>query len=395
MRILQVTPYYYPELKFGGPPQKIHALSRHLADRGHDVRVVTFHSERPRGYHAAVEGVDVRYLWWVGKGAWPLPLDLAKLSAAVQQADVVHCYGLYNFLCPTVALMARVHHRPYLLEPLGMYVPRARNTGAKLVYHRLFTGWMARRATAVVATSPQEVGELAGLTISHRLVLRRNGTDLDAFKKLPEPTMFRTQYQIDPHERIILFIGRISPIKNLEQLVQAFASVSIDRARLVLMGPMLEPGYATRLRTLITTLGLHNRIHIIGPLYNAEKLAVLAAADLFVLPSLYESYGNAAAEAVAAGVPVLLTEGCGLAPVIHGRAGMAVHANVTALAEGLRAMLDEPQRTAFTRRRTEVLSELSWEQPISQMELLYQQIIMHAPFETGTAERNAEVQLDR
>jgi glycosyltransferase involved in cell wall biosynthesis len=265
---------------------------------------------------------------------------------------------------------------PYLLEPLGMYVPRARSIRAKRVYHRIFTERMARGAARVIATSPAEAKEMEGLIDKKRIVLRRNGIDLAPFEEMPDGTPFRERYNLALDERVVLYIGRISPIKNLEQLVIAFHQASPRQTRLVLAGPALEPEYDARVRALIRRLGLEGKVLMPGPVYGMEKLEALAAADLFVLPSISESFGNAAAEAVAAGVPVLLTEGCGIAPLIHGRAGLAVPLNTGAIADGIRTMLDDPtRREELTRRRPEVLAELSWQKPLDETERVYREVV--------------------
>ena len=372
MRILQVTARYYPELQFGGPPQKIHDLSRGLVQRGHQVQIVTLHSGQHSAWREAHEGIDVCYLSWIGAGTWQVPLGLSTLTEEVRRADVIHCYGLYNLLCPAAACLADRRGRPVVLEPLGMYVPRTGHQRAKRLYHGLITSRMVERAAKVIATSPTESEELADLVETERLVLRRNGIDLELFRHLPRGGAFRADHGIEEGERIILYLGRISPIKNLEQLVQAFGQADLDRARLVLGGPMLEAGYARRLGALISDLDLANRVSLVGPLYGKAKLSALAAADLFVLPSLFESYGLAAAEAVAAGVPVLLTETCGLAMQIHERAGLAVPVGVSELSRGLQILLEDvEQRARLTCRRDELLVELSWEGPLSQTEELY------------------------
>src|SRR5262245_51965699 len=147
MRILQVTPYYFPELKFGGPPQKIHALSRGLSRLGFDVHVVTFKSEHPlRAGDAMVEGILVHYLPWIGNGTWQIPVGWKQMRRAIIEADAVHCYGLYNLLCPLAALSARKQARPFIIEPLGMYLPRARSLLLKRVYHQMFTRKLFRHA---------------------------------------------------------------------------------------------------------------------------------------------------------------------------------------------------------------------------------------------------------
>nr|NIV32543.1 glycosyltransferase [Anaerolineae bacterium] len=376
MRILQVVSRYYPELQYGGPPQKIHALSRGLAGRGYDVRVVTLHSVRRSARVVQHEGIQVSYLPWVGKGTWQVPLGIDTLGAAVRLSDLVHCYSLYNLLCPAAAAFAHRAGRPFVLEPLGMYVPRLRRLGAKRLYHLAFTRWMGRQAARVVATSPGEAEELAELAEPGRLVLRRNGIDLEPFENLPPADPFRAAQGISAGERVILYVGRISPIKNLEQLVQAFHDLSLERTRLVLVGPAMEPDYAQALTELIAALGLDGRVLLPGPLYGEEKLSALAAADLFVLPSLSESYGNAAAEAAAAGVPVLLTDTCGIAPQIDGRAGLAVPVGVSTLAAGMQALMeDDEARDSVTRRRGEVLQELSWDEPLTQTEQMYEALL--------------------
>jgi glycosyltransferase involved in cell wall biosynthesis len=93
------------------------------------------------------------------------------------------------------------------------------------------------------------------------------------------------------------------------------------------------------------------------------------------LPSLNENFGNAAAEAVAATLPVLLTETCGIAPIIDGRAGMAVGLEVESLAEGIRQMMKSEVRSQMTARSEEVKRELSWEEPIRQQIEIYREAI--------------------
>ncbi len=371
MKILQVT--IYGERKFGGPPQKIFALSEGLAARGHEVDIASFHSDAPGGRPSeSIGGARLHFLKWVGRELLQLPTDWRRLRRLIQRADVVHLYGLYNLLCPLAALWAWRLGKPFVLEPVGMWVPRARNLRFKAIYNRLLTLPMARGAARVVATSPREREELAGFVPEDKLVLRRNGLDLSAFAHLPPADALRALWGLGDGERVVLFIGRISPIKNLDTLIRAFAAARVPGARLVLVGPELEPDYAATLRALVDELGLLERVLLAGELYGDDKLAALGAAELFVLPSTYESYGNAAAEAVAAGVPVLLSNGCGIAPLLHERAGMAVAPEIGPLAAGLTLLLTDPAaRADLMRRRAEVVRDLSWDEPLDQTEALY------------------------
>jgi len=376
MRLLFVTPFYYPEHKFGGPPQKIHALASELIDRQFEVLVLTFDSENPRNHERKlVENIPVQYVPWIGKGLRQLPLDRHFLSRAIHGAQVIHCYGLYNLLCPLAMQFARRFQKPTVLEPLGMYPPRARNLLAKRFYNFAITRRMIRQSRVVIATSRAELKDLQNIAPSYKLIFRPNGIDLERFKKLPPSDELRVRWKLSPDERVVLFIGRISPIKNLEQLILGFAEANVAKTRLLLVGPSLEEPYARKLRSIVSDKRLEHRVTFSGPLYEEQQRAALGLADLFVLPSLNESFGNAAGEAVAADVPVLLTKTCGIAPVIDQRGGLAVPVGVKFLADGLKAMLDPAQRDVLTAQREQVKRELSWDAPIQQTIELYERIV--------------------
>lgn len=374
MRILQVTPVYYPELPMGGPAVRIHGLNTRLKQRDHNVEVVTM---RPaiQG-RQVIDDVPITYLRWLGKAYRRVPLDLLALRSAILRAEVVHCYGLYNGLSPAAALLAMEMGKPYLLEPLGMYRPRGRHRITKAVYHRLFTEWMAASAFRLIATSTAEASELEELTSTGRLVVRPNGLDLAEFAGFSDGEAFRRRLRVPAGTRVILYLGRFAAIKNLEALIVAFAQADIPDCQLFLAGPAQEePRYTARLSRLIDAVDLLRRIKLLPPVYGQEKLEALAAADLFVLPSQFESYGNAAAEATAAGVPVLLTETCGIAPLLDGRAGLAVAPTVEGLAKGLRSMLDPCYRDKMVAARETVLAHLAWDQPLAQMESIYRDAV--------------------
>lgn len=405
MRLLFVTPFYFPDLRFGGPPQKIHAVARGLTAAGHDVRVLTFdHSRRAAVETKQIDGISVQYLPWRGRGLRQFPSDLEAIRRETQDADVVHCYGLYTALIPLAARAARRAGVPIVQEPLGMYPPRARNQPAKRLYNAVISRRILNNAAALIAASESEANDLQTFIPEAEIVHRRNGIDVDAFANLPHSNELRETWHIRSDERIVLFVGRLSPIKNLEELIRAFARLKVESekskvgtigiakggarngesggAKLILVGPG-EPQYEQRLRALVARKGIADRVVFAGPLYEDQQKAAFAAADLFVLPSLNESFGNASAEAVAAGVPVLLTDTCGIAPLIHGRAGMAVPLGIESLAEGLRLMLTPEIRDQMTARREEVKRELSWEEPVRQTIELYERIVAQSRKDKG------------
>ena len=379
MKILFVTPYYYPEVQFGGPPRRIHTMSRHLIARGHAVRVLTFHSNRPQSTgNIEQDGVQTTYLPWLGSGLRQIPSSKRAANDAVNRADIIHCYGLYNLLVPMASFLAAKKDKPFLLEPMGMYVPRVKNVLAKRFYNATLTRWMTNQASALVATSRIEQKELSELAINTPIVIRRNGIDISDWESLPSRTTARGRWNIEERDKLVVYIGRISAKKCLLQLVSAFIEADVPSSRLIIAGPVSEVSYRRELLRVIQSSNRAASIRLEGAVYDDELKGLLAAADLFVLPSLNENFGNAAGEAVAAGVPVLLTDTCGIARLIHGRAGMSVPLGLEALTKGIRSMLDSEICHQMTARRAEVKRELSWDGPIQQTEELYERIIRNS-----------------
>jgi glycosyltransferase involved in cell wall biosynthesis len=127
-----------------------------------------------------------------------------------------------------------------------------------------------------------------------------------------------------------------------------------------------------RLRQMATQLGVAQRVHFSLPLEGAAKWRAYRDADIFVLPSQNENFGNTAAEAVAAGTPVIVTEHCGIAPLLQDTAGIVVKHEEEDLRNALAKLLEHGE---IYRRLQEgcavALRKLGWEQPLEEMEYIY------------------------
>jgi glycosyltransferase involved in cell wall biosynthesis len=392
MRILNVTETYAPFLEFGGPPVKVRALSEGLARRGHTVGVLTadwgfekrVQKEKPKiaaerspfGWRSNENGVQAIYLptWLRYRALSWNPAAKRYCRARLQNFDVVHIFGLYDLLGPAVAGACRVRNIPYVLEPIGMFVPIVRNFLLKTFYHfawgrRLFEG-----ASAVIATSDQEAKELAaGGVPAGKIILRRNGVEIPV--SWPEPGMFRRAHGIAQDAKLILFLGRLSAKKSPDLLLRAFAKLPTELEgkplQLVFAGPD-EDGMRAELEQKASQLGVRTRIQFAGPIFGASKWAAYKDADVFVLPSQNENFGNTAAEAVAAGTPVVVTEQCGIAPLVAGEAGLVVPHDSGAVSDALARVLGaEEMHARLAAGCAKAASRLGWSEPVSEMETLY------------------------
>jgi glycosyltransferase involved in cell wall biosynthesis len=395
MRILNVTQSYAPFLEFGGPPVKVRALSEALARRGHQVTVLTADwgfaarsdpeiastttDRSPFGWRREENGVKAIYLpTWLRYRALSWNPALQRfLRARLGTFDVAHIFGLYDLLGPAVARACRRRSLPYVVEPIGMFLPIVRSLWLKRLYHCFLGQPMFQGCRFLIATSEQEQAELvsAGST-AQRIFLRRNGVDVPG--RLPEKGRFRAAQGIAADAKLVLFLGRLSQKKSPELLLQAFAMLpeSLRAAcRLVFAGPD-EGGMRSRLARMAVELGVTSWVQFLGPLFEQDKWAAYGDADIFVLPSQNENFGNTAAEAVAAGTPVIATETCGIAPWLAEVAGLVVPHNGPAISRAIERMLTESDLHArLAAGCKELAARLGWEEPALAMESLYGQLV--------------------
>ncbi len=376
LSILNVTQAYLPFVPASGQAVKVAAISQHLTRRGHSVTVLTASPGRrkPPARHGDVEVVCLRSVIRY-HNLTVNPDAVAFCLGRLRGFNMVQIYGIYDLLGPVVARLCRRWSIPYVLEPLGMFRPIVRNISLKRLYRRLF-GWpVVRGAARIIATSELERDELIAEGVSAtQVVVRRNGVDLPGRETLARGG-FRREIGLDSRVPLVLYLGRLSRIKGLDLLVEAFSGLPA-LATLAIVGPDDGDGCVRDLERLRARLGLDGRVRLLGPRFGADKYAVFADADVFVLPSRSESFGNAAAEAVACGVPVVVTDRCGIAPLVRDRAGLVVPCEVQELRSALtRLIADQDLRDRLRAGAAEVRRELSWNEPVAQMERLYMECI--------------------
>ncbi len=395
MKILHVVQAYYPFQEQGGPVFKVRALAAGLARLGHDVTVLTAdlglakHRELQPilhkssfGYRLELDGVDIIYLPTIARyrTLTANPRVLGFCGTLRARFDVVHCYGLYDLLGPPVARFCRRQRIPYVVEPMGMYRPIDRSLRLKLLWHRTLGRALLRSAARIVSTSELEQRELldAGFS-STKVVIRYNGVDTGLLSKVPSRGAFRAKWGLPPDEPFIFFLSRLIPRKGADLLIEAFATVCKETGRLVIAGPEGERGYRAYLEKRAKESGAAARIIFSGPLYDGEKQAALLDADVFVLASRYENFANVAAEAMACGVPVIVSDACGISSLVEDQAGLVIPPQKEALVEALCKLIHD--RTLYARLKEgcrRASDQLDWEALTKQMEIHYQEAISEA-----------------
>jgi glycosyltransferase involved in cell wall biosynthesis len=390
MKILHVVQAFYPFQEKGGPVFKVRALAETMIKHGHQATVLTADlglSRYPNltaslassafGKSLELVGVEVIYLPTLAHYR-AITLNSRAVEfceTELREFDVIHFFGLYDLLGPTVSYFARRQQVPYVVEPMGMYRPIDRNLQMKRIWHRTLGHSFLQGATRLVATSEIERQELLGAKFpSSKIVLRYNGIESPTVS--PERGTFRAKWKLLPEEPLILFLSRLIPRKGADLLIEAFAEACPNQGRLVIAGPEGEPGYRSYLETCAAKSGVQNRVTFTGPVYDDEKNALYRDADVFVLPSRYENFANVAAEAMAFGVPVILSDTCGVSELVRKeQAGLIVPVERNKIAAAIRSLLSDSDLYRRSQAGCARLVEgLSWHQLTSQMEAAYETV---------------------
>ncbi|MEJ7569002.1 MAG: glycosyltransferase [Gaiellaceae bacterium] len=381
LRILFAAPAFWPAVAFGGPIWVARELTEGLAAAGHHVDVITTSlrsigappAQRLRtrtrtraGVHVHELATPLRYRWM---GVTPsLPLVLRSLP----QPDVVHVFGYRDVVTTLTGAWAGIRSIPYVFEPLDMYVRRYRNLPLKRSFDRLLGERVARGAALVLAVSELERVELieAGLDPA-RVVVRPNG--------FPAPhtergTILRARLGIGPEVPLVLNVGRISFKKGLDLLLEAVAG--IPDVHVAIVGPADGAGPIARRETGRARPALAGRVHLVPPFDERQPRELYGEADVFVLPSRNESFGVVAAEAAAAGTPVVVTDRCGVAALLGERAALIVPPAVEPIRAAIvRVLADPALRERLGAGGREVAQEVSWESVVGEQERLYREAI--------------------
>jgi glycosyltransferase involved in cell wall biosynthesis len=353
LKVLHVIPSISP--RRGGPSAAVRRMAEVVASLGHTVHIVTTDDDGPGRLSVplrqAIEADGVTYRYFPRQTkfysfSWPLTAWLAK---NIKNFDVVHIHALFSYPSVVAARHAASAGTPYIIRPLGTL----NNWGLlnrRPRLKRLSLRWVERpvlaRAAMVHFTSEQERTEAAALGISTPSVVLPLGLDLESTRYLPEPSQFLDCYPQLIGRPLILFLSRIDPIKGIDLLLPAMARIQqhIPDVALVIAGDG-ERQFVAELQSTARRLGISESVIWTGYLAGEQKLAALAAADIFVLPSYSESFAIAAVEALASGKPVVITDQVAIHhEVATVGAGLVVPCLVNPLATALSTLLLNPEQ---------------------------------------------------
>lgn len=396
MRTLHVIPSLAES--DGGPSKAALEMCRELIRRSHNAEIYTTNataqsrSDVLLGQPLSVHGVNVTYFPINGGNYYKYSYSMAAaLKTNIPRYDIVHIHSLYQFPSTAAAHYCRKYRVPYILRPHGTLDPflYKRHPLRKRIYELMIERRNLAAAAAVQFTSEEELRLATRSGLDFKGAVVPLGVELDD----PPPCAARAADSLWPElrgKRVILFLSRINFKKGLDILAAAFGEVHKVRAdaHLVIAGPDPD-GYTARVQRWLAEAGVLDATTFAGMVLSERKKALIARANLFVLPSYSENFGIAVVEAMGAGLPVVISNRVNIWREIDAaRAGRVVKPNAEEFAKSILALLDDPAaaKAMSARARRLACEEFSWRGAGDRLVALYQAI---------SASRSANTRLEK
>lgn len=354
--------------EFGGPVVKARGLAEALRAIGYPVTVVGV------GSASGCQGLPqlVRF------HGTPVPARLNPLARLIRDAGVVHILGYRDPVGTAAALIAHRGRVPYVLEPSGMHRRRLRSLGLKATFDRLVGARVLRDAAVIVATSKLEATEFEEDGIPpERIRLRPNGIEIEGLLPLPARGALRRKLNFPLDAPVVLSLGRITAKKGLLDFARAL--VTLSGVWGIVAGPDDRDGTLNRLLSERARLGLTERLAVLPEgLWGRDRAQAFADADAFCLPSATENFGNAALEAAAVGLPVVISDACGAAEWLEPEGTRVVpYGDIELLAQALRDVLENATvRRASEAAAPRIRDSLSWNAAASRQSQIYDELLV-------------------
>jgi glycosyltransferase involved in cell wall biosynthesis len=267
--------------------------------------------------------------------------------ALVRDVDVLHAHMVWQRIIAVSTDEAKRAGVPYVIRACGVLDPWCLSQKAlkKRIALALRYKRMLDDALYLHVLNIDERDLIKPLGLKCPMEVIPNGVFVEEFEQLPPPGTFIADHDELQGRPFILFMSRLHYKKGLDHLADAFAifARANDEAHLVVAGP--DEGAREDFERRIAAAEIADRVHLVGPVYGEAKLAALRDASCFCLPSRQEGFSMAITEALACGVPAVISRDCHFPEVAEAGAGAVVDLDAQRVADALlRVMDDEPLR---------------------------------------------------
>jgi glycosyltransferase involved in cell wall biosynthesis len=295
----------------------------------------------------------------------------------INEYDLVHVHAIFSYASTIAMAIARIRKVPYLNVPHGLLCKWSLQQSKlrKQIYLNVIERSNLLHSQSLHFTTQQEQEEFNLLNLNIPNFILPHGVQIPTL--IPDAqAQLRELLQIPTHFPILLFMSRIHPKKGLEYLIESLGKLKEYNFALVIAGSG-EPDYVNQIQDLLVAQGISDRTHLVGFVIGETKNLYLQGADLFMLTSHSENFGIAAIEALAAGMPVLITDGVAIAPMVKEKAiGYVTKLEINAIVSAIQEFFDHPQiaKQQGDRAHQYITEHYAWAKIAHNLATIYQNL---------------------
>jgi len=308
--------------------------------------------------------------------SWDLTIWLWRNMA---KYDLVHVHAIFSYPSTIAMAIARIKKIPYINRPLGQLCTWSLQQSKlrKQTYLNIIERTNLLHSKSLHFTADQEEDEFAQLGLDIPSFVLPHGVYIPNLIANAQAQVHQL-LKISDGRPVILFLSRIHPKKGLEYLISALASLKEYKFTLAIAGGG-EAEYINQIKDLLEVNNLGDRTHWLGFVKGETKNLYLQGADLFALTSHSENFGIAAIEALAAGTPVLITDGVAIAPMVKEQEfGYVTQLDVESIKISLQDFFENfsPEQTSQNRSRLQqvINHNYSWQSISDRLTKIYQEL---------------------
>lgn len=390
MRILHIIESLNPAA--GGPATVIARLAAAQAALGHLVTICSYRDaeeipaiEKNLSTVPGIARVGLEYFQARSRLDWALVLSARpRIRELVRNTTVLHVHGVWEPLLRVASQYATRYRVPYVVRPAGMLDPWSlRQRWFKKYMAMWFGGYrkMFHNCAFMHTLNRDEQGLIGRLHLRCPLEVIPNGVFLGEVDNLPALGTFYERHPELQGKPYVLFLSRLHYKKGLDYLADAFALAAQERPNLHLVVAGPDGGARAEFLQRVERSGVQGRVHVVGPLYGIEKYAALVDAAMFCLPSRQEGFSLAITEALAVGLPAIISTECHFPEVAKAGAGAVVELEPRKIAQRLIEIDANPKlRAAMSQAgRALVRQHYTWPKIAAQTLAGYEQAFERRP----------------
>jgi glycosyltransferase involved in cell wall biosynthesis len=327
LKLLIISPSFWPALRIGGPVTSVFDLCRFLSKQGIDITVYTtnvyLENKIRENTYTKIEGIKIyyfgydKYMEFMGETGWQYSLPLKKeLKNTYHNFDIVYIIGVWNFPSTFAIRFLSKKKMPFIIAPHGALDPVKFSWKGykKRLYYNLLLKRFIQNSFIHYFTSREAKKSLEFLNISKdKAIIIPNGIDI---KKEKKDSLEQKLFEIYPQLKnkfLILYLGRLHPIKGIEVIIESlrYLNIQTDKIHLVIAGQG-ETKYESSLKSLVEGLLLNEKVFFTGFVEGEIKSALLSSCNIFVLLSYSEAFSISVLEAMSYSKAVIISDNCNL-----------------------------------------------------------------------------------